>query len=129
MESLKFTALGGECELYGVDVSPAALAEGEAWVAPDARAADTLRPLERAVAFQRFGVHPRSEAGRRFGGWVAVSRELELLLRESLRAFAESDGLVHVGRAAGAARRRLHPRLRRRADGPDRGPAAAGAPA
>jgi thiamine biosynthesis lipoprotein len=109
MESLRFTALGGECELYGVDVSPAALAEGQAWVGRMHKRLTRFDPWSELCRFNDSAFTPHAEAGRRFGGWVAVSRELELLLRESLRAFAESDGLVHVGvlpalRAAGYTR-------------------------
>jgi thiamine biosynthesis lipoprotein len=109
MESLKFTALGGECELYGIDVSPAALAEGEAWVHRMHKRVTRFDPWSELSRFNDSAFTPNTEAGRRFGGWVAVSRELELMLRESLRAFAESNGLVHVGvlpalRAAGYTR-------------------------
>jgi thiamine biosynthesis lipoprotein len=109
MESLKFTALGGECELFGVDVSSAALAEGEAWVRRMDKRLTRFNPWSELSRFNDSAFTPRSDAGRRFGGWVAVSRDLELLLREALRAYAESDGLVHAGvlpalRAAGYTR-------------------------
>ena len=109
MESLKFTALGGECELFGVDVSPAALAEGEAWVHRMHKRFTRFDPWSELSRFNDSAFTPHTEAGRRLGAWVAVSRGLELLLRESLRAFAESNGLVHVGvlpalRAAGYTR-------------------------
>jgi FAD:protein FMN transferase len=85
MESLTFTALGGDCELYGIDVGAAALEQGQTW---------TLRLHDRLTRFE-----PSSELSRfnaSAGGWVAVSPELEALLRESLRAFEVSDGLVNV---------------------------------
>jgi thiamine biosynthesis lipoprotein len=109
MESLRFTALGGECELYGIDASPAALAEGEAWVNRMHKRLTRFDPWSELSRFNDTGFTPHTEAGRRFGDWVAVSRELELLLRESLRAFSETNGLVHVGvlpalRAAGYTR-------------------------
>lgn len=84
-ESLIFNALGGACELYGVGVAPAALEQGRIW---------TLQLHSRLTRFE-----PRSELSRfnsSAGEWVAVSQELEALLRESLRAFAVSDGLVNV---------------------------------
>lgn len=109
MESLTFTALGGECELFGIDVSPAALVEGEAWIHRLHARLTRFDPWSELSRFNDSAFTSHSEAGRRFGGWVAVSRELELVLRESLRAFAESNGLVHVGvlpalRAAGYTR-------------------------
>jgi thiamine biosynthesis lipoprotein len=85
MESLTFTALGGECELYGVDVDKATLQQAQAWIA---------RMHDRLTRFE-----PNSELSRlnaSHGRWFAVSPELETLLRESLRAFDVSDGLVNV---------------------------------
>ncbi len=109
MESLKFTALGGDCELFGIDVSPASLVEGQAWVSRMHARLTRFDPWSELSRFNDSAFTPHPETGRRFGGWVAVSRELELLLRESLRAFGESNGLVHVGvlpalRAAGYTR-------------------------
>src|SRR5258705_13068775 len=85
MESLTFDALGGECELFGVGIDAAALKQAQAW---------TLRMHDRLTRFE-----PGSELSRlnaSGGRWLAGSRELEALLRESLRAFEESDGLVNV---------------------------------
>jgi len=85
VESLTFTALGGECELYGVDVVPAALEQGRMW---------TLRLHARLTRFD-----PASELSRfnaSAGTWLAVSSELEALLRESLRAFEVSEGPMNV---------------------------------
>ncbi|MGH2490920.1 MAG: FAD:protein FMN transferase [Candidatus Limnocylindria bacterium] len=85
MESLTFSALGGECELYGVGVPPAALEQGRMWA---------LRLHARLTRFD-----PSSELSRfnaSAGAWVAVSSELEALLRESARAFDVSEGLVNV---------------------------------
>jgi thiamine biosynthesis lipoprotein len=98
MESLKFAALGGECELYGEGIGAAALEQGRMW---------TLALHGRLTRFEA-----RSELSRMndsAGKWVSVSQELEALLRESLRAFAVSDGLVNVAvlpalRAAGYTR-------------------------
>lgn len=85
MESLTFTALGGECELYGIDVDASALARGQAWILA---MHDRLTRFEPKSELSRFNASP--------GGWVAVGPELEALLRESLRAFEVSDGLVNV---------------------------------
>lgn len=86
IERRSFTALGGECELFGIGVGPDRVAEGEAWI------------REMHDRFTRF--EPGSELSRfnaSAGRWVDVTAELEALLRESLRAFDISDGLVHVG--------------------------------
>ena len=85
MESLTFNALGGECELYGIDVDASSLQHGHAWI---------LRMHDRLTRFE-----PNSELSRlnaSGGRWSPVSPELESLLRESLRAFDISDGLVNV---------------------------------
>jgi len=85
MESLTFDALGGECELYGIDIDAAALKEGQGWA---------LRMHDRFTRFE-----PNSELSRlnaSAGRWSSVSSEMEALLRESLRAFDISDGLVNV---------------------------------
>lgn len=85
MESLTFTALGGDCELYGIDVGAAALEQSQAW---------TLRLHDRLTRFEAPSELSRLNASR--GRWFAVSPELEALLRESLRAFEISDGLVNI---------------------------------
>jgi thiamine biosynthesis lipoprotein len=85
MQSLVFTALGGDCELYGIDLEAETLASGRAWIA---------RMHDRLTRFE-----PTSELSRlnaSGGTWFPVSPELEALLRESLRAFEVSDGLVNV---------------------------------
>lgn len=85
MERRTFESLGGECELFGVDVAASALAAAEAWV---------RRMHERLTRFE-----PHSEVSRlneSWSRWFAISPELEALLRESLRAFEVSDGLVNV---------------------------------
>ncbi|HUQ16499.1 MAG TPA: FAD:protein FMN transferase [Candidatus Saccharimonadales bacterium] len=81
---LVFEALGGRCELFGPD--PAALQATRAWIA---RMHDRLT---------RFG--PDSELSRfnrSAGAWVAVSPELEALLRIAVDAYEQSGGLVHAG--------------------------------
>jgi len=85
MESLTFDALGGECELYGIDVVATSLQQGRAWI---------LRMHDRFTRFE-----PNSELSRlnaSGGRWSSVTAELEQLLRESIRAFEISDGLVNV---------------------------------
>ena len=85
MESLTFDALGGECELYGVDVDASSLEQGRTWI---------LGMHERLTRFE-----PSSELSQlnaSGGRWSPVSPALEALLRESLRAFDISDGLVNV---------------------------------
>jgi len=85
MESLTFSALGGECELYGVGIDAGALERAQTWI---------TRMHERLTRFEPNSELSRLNASR--GGWFAVSPELEALLRESLRAFDLSDGLVNV---------------------------------
>jgi thiamine biosynthesis lipoprotein len=85
MESLTFTALGGECELYGVEVGADALGKARAWIT---LMHDRLTRFEPSSELSRLN----AAGGRPF----AVSAELEALLRESLRAFEISDGLVNV---------------------------------
>jgi thiamine biosynthesis lipoprotein len=85
MESLTFDALGGECELYGIDVDASSLQHGRAWI---------LRMHDRFTRFE-----PNSELSRlnaSAGRWSSVTPELEALLRESIRAFDISGGLVNV---------------------------------
>src|SRR5678815_4697931 len=85
MESLTFDALGGECELYGIDIDAPSLQQGRAWI---------LLMHDRLTRFE-----PNSELSRlnaSGGRWSPVSLELEALLRESVRAFDMSDGLVNV---------------------------------
>lgn len=83
-------ALGGECELYGVGVADDDLDRAEAWVH---RMHDRLTRFTDSSELSRFN----ASAGR----WVALSDELGALLRESLRAYEISGGLVHVATLAG----------------------------
>jgi thiamine biosynthesis lipoprotein len=80
-----FEALGTTCSLFGIGLKPERLERGEAWV----------RSLHaRLTRFQ-----PDSELSRlnaAAGTWFPVSDELEELLRESLRAWELSGGLVNV---------------------------------
>lgn len=85
IESLTFAALGGECELFTLDGNGAGLRSAEAWV---------HLMHDRLTRFE-----PSSEVSRlnaAAGGWVAVSLELEELLRAALAAWETSGGLVHV---------------------------------
>jgi FAD:protein FMN transferase len=85
-ETVRFSSLGTTCELFGVEVSAERLAAGRDWI-------ESMH--DRLTRFE-----PDSELSRlnaSAGGWVAVSPDLEALLREALRAFAVSGGLVHAG--------------------------------
>jgi len=85
VERRTFESLGGECELFAIGVDPDALVAAEAWI---------RRRHDRLTRFD-----PSSDVSRlnaSGGRWLAVSAELELLLRESMRAFELSDGLVNV---------------------------------
>jgi thiamine biosynthesis lipoprotein len=85
MERRVFDSLGGECELFAIGVVQDVLAGSEAWI---------RRMHDRFTRFE-----PDSELSRlnaSSGRWSPVSPELEALLRESLRAFEISDGLVNV---------------------------------
>ncbi|MGH7762989.1 MAG: FAD:protein FMN transferase [Candidatus Dormibacteraceae bacterium] len=85
VESHHFEALGTICSVFAVDRSHAALLEGESWV---------RRLGARLTRFSADSETSRlnSAAGR----WFDVSLEMEALLRESLRAFEKSSGLVNV---------------------------------
>jgi len=80
-----FTALGGDCELFGIDVQADALERGEAWIH---RMHDRLTRFSDTSELSRFNAAA--------GAWVVMSEELEALLRESLRAYEASGGLVHA---------------------------------
>ena len=84
MESLRFEALGGECELY-------AIAPEE----PLERTAEWIHELHRRLT--RF--EPDSELSlfnARAGEWVEVSGDLRELLDAALDAYVQSDGLVNA---------------------------------
>jgi thiamine biosynthesis lipoprotein len=83
--SRHFEALGSSCSLFGVGLGADRLERGEAWV----------RALHARLT--RFG--PDSELSRlntAAGSWFPIGDELEDLLRESLRAWELSGGLVNV---------------------------------
>jgi thiamine biosynthesis lipoprotein len=85
MESLTFSALGGECEIYGIGVSALALEAGRSWIR---QMHDRLTRFDDRSELSHFNASA--------GTWFAVSAELQALLRESLRAFEISDGLVNA---------------------------------
>jgi thiamine biosynthesis lipoprotein len=81
-----FEALGATCHLFGIGPAAGRLAWGADWV------------VEMGRRLTRFD--PDSELSRlnaRAGGWVPVGPDLEALLREALRAWELSGGLVHAG--------------------------------
>ena len=84
VDSLRFEALGGACELYAT--GPADLASVRSWIHA---MHDRLTRFTLDSELSRFN----AAAGR----WIDVSPELEALLRQSLDAYAMSEGLVHVG--------------------------------
>ena len=85
LERRLFEALGGECELYAVDLAPEALAKGEAWVH---QMHDRLTRFDASSELSRFNASA--------GAWADVSPLLESLLRECLRAHQISAGLVNA---------------------------------
>src|SRR6266851_3620075 len=85
LEAHHFEALGTSCSLFGLGVSRKQLLQGEFWV------------RELGTRITRFS--DRSELARLNGAegeWVDVSAEMEALLREALRAYALSAGLVNA---------------------------------
>ena len=85
VEAHHFEALGTSCSLFGVGVSRTDLVRGEFWV----------RKLGARVT--RFS--DRSELAalnRADGEWADVSPDMEALLREALRAYELSGGLVNA---------------------------------
>ena len=85
MEHRAFTALGGDCELFRVGIGAGTLAEAEVWV---------RQMHDRFTRFSEFSELSHFNAAA--GSWVNVSDEMAALLRESLRAYEVSDGLVHA---------------------------------
>ena len=85
VESHHFEALGTNCSLFAVDASRRALLEADFWVRGlGAR----LTRFSSDSELSRFN----ASAGR----WQGISPELESLLRESMRAYETSSGLVNV---------------------------------
>ncbi len=85
VERRTFESLGGACELFAVDLDAQALAAAESWI---------RRMHDRLTRFAPSSEVSRLNASR--GRWFATSPELEAVLRESLRAYEVSDGLVNV---------------------------------
>jgi FAD:protein FMN transferase len=86
LEEARFTALGSDCHLLGIDLRSGSLRWAEVWVG------------SMHLRFSRF--RPDSEVSRlnaSAGAWAEVSGELEAMLRSALEAYEESGGLVHVG--------------------------------
>jgi len=84
--SRRFDALGSECELYALDVTDAVLDSAQAWIEAAHR------------RFTRFESNSElSRLNASAGTWLAVSDELEALLRLALDAHERSGGLVHAG--------------------------------
>jgi thiamine biosynthesis lipoprotein len=85
VEAHHFQALGTSCSLFAVGLSRSRLLQGEFWVH---RLGARLTRFSPDSELSRFNATP--------GRWIDVSPELEALLRESLRAFETSAGLVNV---------------------------------
>ena len=85
MEQRAFVALGGDCELFRLGVGAGTLAEAEAWIR---QMHDRLTRFSESSELSRFNAAA--------GEWAPISTELAALLRESLRAYEVSDGLVHA---------------------------------
>ena len=85
VEEHHFEALGTTCSVFAVGLPRGRLLESEFWVRRMGARLTRFAPDSELSLFN-------SSAGR----WVEISAELELLLRESLRAFETSRGLVNV---------------------------------
>jgi len=85
VEAHRFQALGTSCSLFAVGLSRSRLLQGEFWVH---RLGARLTRFSPDSELSRFNATP--------GTWMDVSPELGALLRESLRAFEMSAGLVNV---------------------------------
>src|SRR5260370_31926918 len=84
-EAHHFEALGTSCSLFGAGVTRTQLLQGEFWV------------RELGTRITRFS--DRGELALLNGAegeWVRVSAEMEALLREALRAYQLSAGLVNA---------------------------------
>src|SRR5258708_8501147 len=85
VEAHHFEALGTSCSLFAVGLSRSRLLQGEFWVH---QLGARLTRFSPDSELSRFNATP--------GTWMDVSPELGALLRESLRAFEMSAGLVNV---------------------------------
>jgi len=77
--------MGGDCELFRIGMGGGTLAEAEAWVH---RMHDRFTRFSESSELSHFNASA--------GEWTAVSVELEAMLKEALRAWELSGGLVHV---------------------------------
>jgi thiamine biosynthesis lipoprotein len=85
LNRLDFEALGSNCSLFAMEAGAERLA----------RAADWVRAMH--VRLTRFDAGSElSRLNAAAGTWAPVSDELELLLREALRAYDLSGGLVNA---------------------------------
>jgi FAD:protein FMN transferase len=81
----RFDALGTTCSLFGIGLTHAQLMRGEYWV------------RDMGSRLTRFSADSEvSRLNAAVGTWVEVSPPLEEMLRESLRAYELSLGLVNV---------------------------------
>src|SRR5260370_20300013 len=85
VEAHHFQALGSNCAVSAVGRSRPRLLEAEFWVR---RLGARLTRFSPGSELSRFNNSP--------GRWQDIGRDLESLLRESLRAFESSMGLVNV---------------------------------
>jgi len=85
VEAHHFEALGTSCSLFGAGVTRSQLLQGEFWV------------RELGTRITRFSDHSElALLNGAEGEWVDVSAEMECLLREALRAYELSAGLVNA---------------------------------
>lgn len=85
VEAHHFDALGTSCSLFGLGVTRTHLLQGEFWV------------RELGARITRFSDRNElSSLNSAEGEWLDVSAEMEELLRESLRAYELSAGLVNA---------------------------------
>lgn len=86
MPSVSFEALGTRCHLFGLGSAAARLDEGAEWVVGMGR---RLTRFDAGSELSRFNASA--------GAWAPVTADLEALLREALRAWELSGGLVNAG--------------------------------
>jgi FAD:protein FMN transferase len=85
VESHHFAALGTNCSLFAAGRSLASLLEGEFWV------------KRLGARLTRFSADSElSQLNAAAGRWFEIGEEMEAVLRESLRAFEMSAGLVNI---------------------------------
>jgi thiamine biosynthesis lipoprotein len=85
VEAHHFEALGTSCSLFGIGIAHSRLLQGELWV------------RELGARITRFSEGSELSAlNRAQGEWLLVSAEMEALLREALRAYELSAGLVNA---------------------------------